>query len=78
MKPKNTKRLIFPALILAGSLAGPFAQAASQIWDGGSAVNGSWSTAGNWLGDPAAPGATNGTTNTDNAIFNAAIVNTGE
>ena len=76
MKPKNTSRLVFPALILAGSLAAPFAQAASQTWDGGSVANGNWSTVGNWLGDPTAPGATSGTTNTDVATFNAAIANT--
>ena len=76
MKPKHTSRLIFPALILAGSLAAPFAQAANQTWDGGSAVDGNWSTLLNWVGDTAAPGATSGTTNTDVATFNAAIANT--
>ena len=73
MKPKHASRLAFPALILAGSLVTPFAQAASQTWDGDSAGNGNWSTITNWVGDPAAPGATSGTTNTDVATFNAAI-----
>ena len=76
MKPKHASRLAFPAFILAGSLVVPFAQAASQTWDGGSTVNGNWSTITNWTGDPAAPGATSGTTNTDVATFNAAIANT--
>ena len=49
------------ARILAGSIAalvsaGSFAQAASQIWDGGSGANGNWSTLLNWVGDTAAPG----------------------
>ena len=76
MKPKHTRHLIFPALILAGSLATPLAQAASQTWDGGSGANGNWSTPLNWVGDAAAPGATSGTTNIDVATFNTAIANT--
>ena len=51
-------------------------QAANQTWDGGSTVNGNWSTILNWNGDVAAPGATSGTTNADVATFNAAIANT--
>ena len=64
------------ALLTAGSLATPRAQAASQIWDGGSGANGNWSTLLNWVGDAAAPGATSGATNADVATFNAAIANT--
>ena len=64
------------ALVTVGSLATPRAQAASQIWDGGSGANGNWSTLLNWVGDTAAPGATSGTTNIDIATFNAAIANT--
>ena len=64
------------ALITAGSLPTPRAQAADQIWDGGSGTNGNWSTLLNWVGDTAAPGATSGTTNADVATFNAAITNT--
>ena len=50
--------------------------AASQTWDGGSTVNGTWSTAANWVGDPTAPGATSGSSSTDVATFNSAIANT--
>ncbi|MES2308456.1 MAG: autotransporter domain-containing protein [Verrucomicrobiota bacterium] len=50
-------------------------EAASQIWNGGSGVDGNWSTVGNWAGG-AAPGATVGTASTDIATFNSAIANT--
>ena len=67
------------AAILVGSIAALLAvqsaQAASQVWDGGSVVDGSWSFP-NWLGNPPAPGDTASTTNTDVATFNAAIANT--
>ena len=75
MKTKNSKFLIFPTVILMGSLTAPLAQAANQTWDGGDA-NSNWSTVGNWVGDVGVPGATSGTTNTDIATFNAAIANT--
>ena len=69
MKPKHARHLIFPALILAESMATPHAHAASQTWDGGSVVNGNWSMVGNWVGDPTARDATSGTTNIDVATF---------
>src|SRR5262249_29871838 len=67
-------------LILAGSVAlligARTASAANQTWDGGSIVDGLWSTLANWLGDSAAPGDTSSTTNSDVATFNTAIANT--
>jgi autotransporter-associated beta strand protein len=65
-------------LLLAGCIASYFslnsAQAANQNWDGGSVLDGNWSTIANWGSD--VPGATAGTTNTDTATFAAAIANT--
>jgi len=59
-------------LILAGL---PSAEASNQTWNGGSLTDGNWSDTSNWAGG-AAPGSPSGTTSTDIAIFNTAIVNT--
>jgi autotransporter-associated beta strand protein len=74
MKTTKTSRIL--AGSIAALLAVQSAQAASQVWDGGSVVNGNWSTIENWVGDPAAPGSTASTTNADVATFNAVIANT--
>ena len=60
---------------IAALLAVPSLQAASQSWDGGSTTNGNWNNAQNWVGDNPPPGATSGSTNTDNATFDAVIAN---
>ncbi len=62
-------RVLFAALLLPG-----FAPAANQTWDGGSTLDGNWSTITNWAGDTAAPGSA-GDFSTDVATFNAAIAN---
>ena len=49
---------------------------ADATWDGGSGVDGNFSTVANWVGDPTAPGATAGTASTDIATFSSAIANT--
>jgi len=72
--PASLRLLRFGSL--AALLAAQPAHAANQMWDGGSTVDGNWSTITNWDGDSAAPGATSGTTNADIATFNAAIANT--
>ena len=75
-KTSHTRKSAILAGSIAALLAVQSAQAASQVWDGGSLVNGNWSTIENWVGDPAAPGDTASTTNADVTTFNAAIANT--
>ena len=59
---------------IAALLAAHSAQAANQIWTGGSVVDGNWGTILNW--DGAVPGSTSILNSTDIATFNAAIANT--
>ena len=75
-KTSHTRKSAILAGSIAALLAVQSAHAASQVWDGGSVVNGNWSTIENWVGDPAAPGDTASTTNADVATFNAVIANT--
>ena len=75
-KTSHTRKSAILAGSIAALLAVQSAQAASQVWDGGSLVNGNWSTIENWVGDPAAPGDTASTTNADVTTFNAVIANT--
>jgi hypothetical protein len=67
---------ILAAAMVVFALSPSSVFAASQTWDGGSTVNGTWSTAANWVGDPTAPGSTSVTNSTDVATFNASIANT--
>ena len=59
---------------IAALLAAHSAQAANQIWTGGSVVDGNWGTILNR--DGAVPGSTSILNSTDIATFNAAIANT--
>lgn len=61
--------------LLTSFLLPTLASAANQTWDGGSAVNGNWSTLTNWSGDTAAPGSTSLINNPDIASFNTSIAN---
>jgi fibronectin-binding autotransporter adhesin len=78
-KFSSKKRLMAMAVAAVagvGSLFSPGEANASMIaWTGGGA-DANWSTLGNWAGGTAYPGATSGVSNTDTALFNAAIANT--
>lgn len=68
------------SIALIGCLVGGSIQGATVTWDGGSTVNGNFTTGLNWVGD-LAPGLSGGTatsgwsTNQDQAIFNSPITN---
>jgi len=70
----RTLRCAALAISAAALLGGHCAQAANQTWSGGSLTDGNWTDAANWTSGTA-PGVISGTTNTDVATFNAAIVN---
>ena len=77
MKPRYSFRRIlsFPALILAGSIATPCVQAASDSWSVDAAGN--WATFGSWLSGTQEPGSTT-TDNTDIATFNMLLTLAGK
>ena len=74
---KSWNVFVFVRRCLAAALtlmAAETARGSNQIWTGGSAANGNWSTGGNWSGS-SAPGSTSLLTSGDVATFNAAISN---
>lgn len=74
MKLPRFSRASSFAVAVASLLAAGVGQGADQTWDGGSTVNGNWSTVNNWNGNTALPGGAS--SNADVATFNAPIVNT--
>ncbi|MGV3663348.1 MAG: autotransporter-associated beta strand repeat-containing protein, partial [Prosthecobacter sp.] len=73
--PTWTRTGILLALGLGAWLAGSSPlHAADQTWDGGSLIDGNWSTGANWLGD-LVPGSTSVLNSSDVATFTTAMAN---